>query len=82
MYHVMYPPSKVPTQMGNNSFLNSHCPIALVVACAGHEIVNFLGITGNGIPLVFASWTVPHVFRIARFHALDMFLHLFTARSN
>jgi hypothetical protein len=43
-------------------------PLVLVVARAGHEIVNFLEITGNGMPLVFASWTVPRVFRIARFH--------------
>jgi len=76
MYHVMYPPSKVLRQMGNNSFLNSHCPIVLVVACAGHETINFLEITGNGMPLVFASWTVPHVFRIARFH--DSFGYVLT----
>jgi hypothetical protein len=48
----------------------------LVVARAGHEIVNFLEITGNGMPLVFASWTVPHVFRIARFH--DSFGYVLT----
>jgi hypothetical protein len=48
----------------------------LVVACAGHEIVSFLEITGNGMPLVFESWTVPHVFGIARFH--DSFGYVLT----
>jgi hypothetical protein len=69
--------------MGNDSFLNSHFLILLVIPHAHHEIVNLIEITSDGTPLVIACWIVLKMLRATHFMIiLETFFHLVTIVSN